>query len=456
MGGMITRLMARPPLTGQFQGRNVMQNKKISLWCALLCLSVAVPMLSGCRFTGGPYYKTSSWEFFNPFSSKPKDDYDDSALAQKISEPGNLPKADVTAPRDGYLMNAPETKIASRPADRRGRDSDPLNDLHNAGLASSSTPGGSSNVPSAKPQPADGMFANNANPGSTNQIPQYGTTSPIDPGFGSIGANPTAANQPQNAGTPFNPNMPGAQPQTYPADMTGGNGMYAGLNGGQTPMNSGTTIYGASGQPIPANQPGQVPFAGQPNGMTAQNTGNPQFSFAAANDPMPGGNPAAMSGTPTSVASTQGMGYGGQGTGMNATTGYPTQSGMTQGAAPQGTMMPPQNTAVPGNAYGQPPQTSMPNGQATPDMGYGMTGYGNAPNSGMPNPAATGTNAFPTADPNFGAMQQPTSQMPQQQPTQYPGLNTSGAQPAANGGYQSGFNSFAPTNDDVYRPGAGY
>ena len=419
-----------------------MQNKKTPLLYALICLSVTIPMLSGCKFTGGPVYKTSSYQFYNPFSSKSKDykDYDDSALVGKFDDPygHSLPKQDVAPPPGGYLKDtAQETRMAT--ANNRGRTSaDSINELRNAELARNSNAAGSTGMASSKPKP-DSMLSPTGNMTAANQTQAgpYGTTTPIDPGFGA-GSGQFPAQQPQFANTQYSANS----------------GMAVNGQPSFDPYNQQI----AAGQINPQNQAG---FPGQPDNMTASTAGNSQYPYLnTPDDPMFGVNPNAgiPAGSPVApqmVAMNQGTGYGGY---NNAPMfNSPTQSGSpTQSATPQGVGTMPQNAAMPGvnpNAgYGPQsmPNGSMSNGQGTNDPGFGTSGFGNPANSGMGNPSATGTTGYPAFAPS-----QTTMQSTPQGTQTYPGYGTPPQQPA-NNGYQNGFSYFGPTDNNDYRPGSTY
>ena len=421
-----------------------MQNNKASLLYALICLSVAIPLLSGCRFTGGPFYRTSSYQFFNPFSSKSKG-YDESALVGKFDDPYGLPNQDVTTPAGGYLKNPPretprDTMSAANTAKRNS--SDPLSDLHKAGLERNYEATSPTGIASSQSKPADSMFAQTGSASTSNQ-PLYGTTTPIAPGVngadngqaGPLTAQQSAVQQPLNANTPY-------------------------------PANSSTPMYGQSGfdQYNPqlvagqSNLQNQAMIPGQPGNMMVATPGSTQSQYLNNTDPMFGNNSnAAMPGTTTSpqmVAMNQGV-YSGQpfgfadpGSNNQIQGGYPAQS-----ATPQGTGAGPQNTAMPGmtnpNAnYGQ-QQFSMPNGQATSDPGFGPSAT-----PGMNNPSATGTS--PYLYPTFDQQQATTQTSPQGTQTQpYPGLNNTATQQPVNSGYQDGFSYFGPPADsNEYRPGS--
>ena len=423
-----------------------MQNKKTPLLYALICLSVTLPLLSGCRHTGGSYYKTSSWQFYNPFSSKSKNkEFDEFALAQQIDEPSGLPKQDVVAPRDGYLINSREnSRAVANSTNRTGRNttSDPTNDLHLAGLErSSGTAGHSGNISSAQPVAADPMFAQNSSlAGPANPV-NYGTTTPIEQGFGGTNMNPMAAQQPQNGVPTYGPYIPPAQPSTtqfpdYPGFSAPASDPNAGMFAGYPAHPSQGMPGPAFGQPA-SGQPGQ-PYVipGQPfpqdstfhpgqTGMMVQNADPSQASVAGAGVPVNNGitNPS-MSASPASpqvVASTQGSGYTGQGI-VAADPMFPGAMAGTlpQGNLPQGTMT---QSAVPSN-------TTIPN--AVPPTGFGHQ-PGMVPHGQVVDPGFGG-NGF-----NNPAMQP----APQPTPTQQP----------ANAGFQSGFNYFGPVSNEDYRPG---
>ena len=404
-----------------------MQNKKKTLLLALLCLGIALPMLSGCRVTG-PAYKMSSWQFFNPFTSKSKakeKDYDDFALAQQFSEPSNLPKQDVMAPREGYSNNPRETnRVAAAGSNRTANTnpSDRLTDLHNAGLERNSNPAVSPGiVASTQPIATDAAFSQS---GSAGMPANYGTTTPIESGFGGTNMNQMASQQPQNGTPGFNPYVPPAQP---PMSQTPGFPTYsgdpnAGMFAAAAPVNQPQAVPGTPfdqsgfGQPG-MGQPGQqYATPAQPN-MMVQNPNQPQASAMGTGDPLYGGfaNPAMPASTtsPQMVASTQGSGYVGQDFGA----GNPGFSNPAAGVPAQGTM---QQGTVPNN-------TAMPNGQWA-DPGFGTNGYNNP--AVQPSPQATPATQNVTNQP-----------FPVQQP--------------ANTGYQNGFNYFGPTTGDAYRPGAG-
>jgi hypothetical protein len=422
-------------------------------------------MLSGCRHTGGAYYKTSSWQFYNPFSSKSKNkDIDDVALVQQFEEPSyNLPKSDVTTPRDGYSNNPPrETRVTASNTAR-----DPMNDLHNAGLARNTGSPGSSGTSSAQSKP-DAIFAQNGASGATTNLPSYGTTTPIDPGLNGTNMNQIA--QQQSAQPAFGASMsPGQsvmnQQPGFPAYQADPNaGMIAGLTN-QPMVNSSTLSYGQPDYSQPGQQfviPGQptfqdqIPYPGQSTNMMVQSANQPQTSFVGTGDPMYGGfsnSAVPMSSNSTQmVASTQGLGYTGQPFGAAApvgtntqTPGFPSQTTMPQEAMSQNAAAP--NTVPSGAGYSQHPVMG-PTGQVTSDPGYGFT---NPATQGMPNPSATGTPVFPTTDPNSYGTVQP---WPQTTPAQTYPSQPSAAQPTTNNGYQTtGFNYFGPTPGYDYSPG---
>ena len=437
-----------------------MQNKKTHLLCALICLSVTFPMLSGCRFTGGPVYKTSSYHFYNPFASKHKD-YDDLAMAGTYDDHYGLPKQEVATPVGGYLNDsARETRTATNNRGRSG--SDPMNDLHHAGLAQNSGTAGSTGIATSKPKPADSMFPPAGTLTASNQTQQfseYGTTTPIDPGFGGTNSGQSPAQQspaqqslaqqslnpnpsfPANSGMPSN-GQPGFDPF--------GRQMIAGQSSPQSPMQS----------PMQS----QAGFPGQPGNMTDSFSGHSQHPYLnVAADPVFGGHPnAGTPGTPVSPQMVAMNGYGGQPVNhhdaafSNPMQGHPAQPVVFPGTG----ALSPQNAAMPGvdpNAnFGQQamlmPNGPMPNGPMIHDPGYGaMTGYGDPANSGMTNPAATGATAFPAFDPSQATMQT----FPQGTPMQtYPGQPNTAQQPV-NNGYQYGFNVFgSPADGNEYRPGS--
>ena len=434
-----------------------MQNKKTPLLYALICLSATLPMLSGCQFTGGPFYKTSSYNFYNPFSSKHKDD---KTYTGNFNDPygHGLPKQEVAPPPGGYLNDTSrETRTAANSRGRSG--SDPINDLHHAGLAqnSSATSSSSIGIASSSPRPAEAMLVQTGNLNASNPTQpfgDYGTKTPIDSGFGATNGGLLTA---QQSATPQSPN-PNA---SFPANS----GM---PSQGQPGMDPDLGRPWVAGQTNPQNpMPNPTGFPGQQSNMTAATAGNSQSPYLnMPTDPVYGGNNAGTLGAPVSspmVASTQGMGYGGQyhdAPFNNPTQGYPAQPATFQGTVtmPQNAVTP--NQAMPGadpNAhFGQQPMPMqngpMSNGQTIDGPGYGaMSGFGDPANSGMTNPAATGASAFPA----FDASQATMPAYPQGTPTQtYPGQPNSPQQPA-NNGYQSGFNVFSsPTDSNDYRPGS--
>jgi len=434
-----------------------MQNTKTPLLYTLVCLSVTLPLLSGCRSTGGPFYKVSSYEFYNPFASKQKK-YDDSALVGKIDDSygHSLQKQEIATPPGGYLKDpAQENKVAV--ANNRSRTStDSINELRNAEFARNSNTAGSVGIASTKPKP-DSMLPPTGNMTATNQTQQpgtYGTTTPINPGFGAgngqLTAQQSTAQQPLNPGTSYstNPNTP---PYGQPGFDPFGQQMVA-------------------GQTNPQNQvQNQAGFPGQQGNMTAATQGNSQYPYLNNADSMSSSNNnAAMPGA-NMVAMNQGTVYsGGQHFGLNNDAAtfnnqFPV-SYSAQPATPQGIGAIPQNAAMPNNStmpgnpnagYGQQPMAmsngQMPNGQGTSDPGFGMSGFGNPVNSGMSNPSATGATAFPPYDPSQVTMQPAVAVSPGAQT--YPGFSTT--QQPANGGYQNGFNYFGPPADsNEYRPGS--
>ena len=388
-----------------------MQKNTTSLLYALICLSVAVPMLSGCRFNGPPY-RPSSWEFYSmsskeyhaPFGPKDSSDYDDSALAKQFNDPYDLPKTNVNTPPDGYLNNkSKEIRLSANESDQKV-NSNSLFDSNSA-LARNSDSTGSS-VATAKPQAAGSLFDQTGTPSvaaSTAQAHQYGTVSPIDQGFattGTMGA--MASNSPAN---------PTVNPQvgTYSAAA-----QYAGPAAGQ---------------------PGQQPMQGMAGTMQAS---NPTYNNSG----------------PQMVASTQGTGYGqgmdymstpmatppGMGTGA-VTGGYPAQAAPVQGMPAQGSYVPADPT-MQGYPAGQQPVQTQPGGVYYPNGQSVQPGQSGLSNPSAVYPTTDSTSAYPSSTlfPQSPVIQQ-------QQPVQ---------QQPVNGTYQGGFNSFAPTGDDGYRPGGSY
>lgn len=422
------------------------------LICTLIGLSVTVPMLSGCRHTGGPKHHFSSWEFYNPFSrSNAGSDYDETALAQQfqpLNDPHDLPKVDVASHGD-YLQESRGTRL----------------------LVNS--------VPPAKPQAVDSLFDQSGTSNamaSNSQTPQYGTVSPIDQGFGTSGGDMglQANNSPMNVGTQIGPYSPGAsqgQPQGHMTTANPNDGMYAGMMAGQSQRQMGQGQLGQ--QPFNAGTPmfGQQPDASQtaynPSPMQGPNGVTPYNGMTSPNNSQ-------------QIASAQGTGYVGQtfdygntqndmsyGMTMPNTpvTGFPNPTvpsmtgnpGMTldysQGYQPQGTQpgvvgqQPPanvgQNMTFDMNSaahQGTMTQGTVPQGTMTQGtMTQGATNmYDPTGHFGVANPSVVNANtASPYGTPN-------TMTTPQ----------TSTMQQPAGGTYQNGFNYFAPTGDDVYQPGS--
>lgn len=437
-----------------------MQKNTASLICTLICLGVVAPMLTGCRYNGGPKHHFSSWEMYNPLSkSKSSSDIDDTALARQFDEPQGLPKADVTPPRDGYLTESRGTRLAV--SDTNGRGSNALSDSGGSALAQKSNAAGRENVATAKPQAAESLFDHSGTSAvmasSGSQTPQYGTVSPIEPGFGSTGsagqmaaANPSPNMNPQVGAYS---GMPMQDPMSTPNYANGmyANGMYANATAaptgqvGQMPYNPGTSTYG--------QQPGQS------TAYTMANTTNPANTTYNPNATAQNANVYAGMTTPNTspqmVASNQGTGYGGQGmdymgmpttnmtmansTGTtNPATGYPAQATTMQGMPVQGDYgynnMPAAAGTQTGVAGQQQPSQTAPGQGMTIDMNSaGTTGYYPPGQQGIANPASTNATGMTPTFPSDLSVQQPT-----------------------NNAYQNGFNYFAPAGDDAYRPGAGY
>ena len=444
-----------------------MQNNKTSLLFTLVFLCVTLPMLSGCRLSG-PIYKTSSWQFYNPFSSKSKDkDHTDLAFANEFDSPASfsLPKQEVAPPPGGYSTQPRDTRVATSISTSRRGASDPMNDLYHAENGRNTGPSGAGGVASSGPKPEDRMVAQtgissgtpigvysgaNGMPSSaTSSPPLYGTTTLIEPGFSANGGGQLATQQPLTNGTTLY-NQPGFGQQPGPG--------YA-----------QTAQQFAAGQTIPQNPSS---YLGQPNDMMPSTSGTPLYQNSNTIDPA--FNNFAQSSAPTSnippftstqVASNHGTGYGGgQPIGYsdpmfyNQTQGSSAQNASSQGTMTQNTTIPATampnsatpNTVQPSNGYPQ-PQMSIPNGQGATDSGYGMYGYSDPANSGMSNPAATGTATYPMYDPN----QSTTPTSPQSNPMPAYNGQSFATQPPANNGYQSGFNYYGTSSDvNDYRPGS--
>ena len=371
-----------------------MQKNIASLICLLLCLSTAVPMLSGCRF-GGPPYRPSSWEFYSmsskeyfaPFGPAKSSDYDENALASQF----DLPKTDVSSPRGDYLHGSTESKLAA-------------NDKSRASTSVTGHPAFASEAvdrSTAKPQSADSLFDQPgtavAAASNTRQTPQYGTTSPIEQGFGTNNMGQLTANA-----------SPTMQPMT--------------VQPGQTPFDAGTPSYG------------QQPDATQSTFAMGQPTSPayiPSSQLQGASPTNASMNMTPMTNTtPQMVASAHGTGY----VGNSPDYGNLLATGPTTGPT----------TGLTAN-----PATGFPNPTATPMQGVPVQqqpattpGYQQPMQPSVVNPSTT----YTYTDPMYGAPYNNNNVMtPQTQATQQP----------VNGAYQSGFNYFAPTSD-TYQPGGVY
>ena len=414
-----------------------MQKNTTHLFYALLCLAVAVPMLSGCRFNGAPY-RPSSWEFYSvtskdyfaPFASnesREASDYDDAALARQINDSPELPKTDIAAPRDGYL-NSRETRVA----DNSGRKaSDSYSDPLKKSEQSTSLTFGET----ARVQPAQNMFNQTSSTASQTPAHTYGTTSPVDTGFNpSNGTSQFASNQVQPDAYAAN------TPITYSATP----------QGGVTGVVSGTGMVAATS---PNNQFSATPndpvytYGGQPTYQAAATTAAPQGQMGNPASSPVGSSPYngmySTNPTPQMVASNQGTGYVGQPLDYNLIT--PSQ-GMPVNGAPsttQGTMTNPQGQTYPQGS----PVTS---GNAPL---YQSSGMQNPSAAGVPNPNSSMMVPQNTQQP-YGVQQQPygTQQQPYYGQT-YPAASTVNQANQVNSG---GFSSFTATSDDSYRPGGNF
>jgi len=393
-------------------------------------------MLSGCWYKGGTIYKTSSWQpISNPFS-KPKDD--NQVMAENGDYP-KLPKQDVTTPPDGYLNNHSrdmKSSVANNTQKPRS-ESDPLGNLHQAGLAHNVASSGSGsaatagNVSSTASPTNETALARNTSGESAANLQNYGTVSPIEPGFVVGSGQQMVTGSVQNANTQNNTGVATTQQPGISTDQN------AWLYANQSPANTVQSPSNATYQQDPSYFPGQpgIP-AGQVASMTAQQTGNPpSYPYSVTPDMMSnsGFATSSMPASPggTQIASTQGLGYVGQSFGSHETAQMPYYTNQP-GMSPPNNI--PQNNAIPNN-----PMTTSPSGvNGTVQDGV----------SGMTNPAATiGTSAYPVSDDMIPTMQQPTQPMYQAgQSYTYP------TQPA-NNGFQSGFNYYGPSLDDTYRPG---
>jgi len=404
--------------------------RKISSLFSVLILLTAVCTLTGCRTNGAPFYKVSAWEFYNPFSSK-KDDkkIDDFALANDIEESrASLPKAEVSVPRDGYLNGNPSTKETRLAKDapkstRVNIENDALKNNSSQSLADNRTT--QKNDSLGTPSNSSNMMASN------NTVPQYGTVTPI----GNSMNNPSyAMGQPQNSGAMMNPQMNGMNSDPNAA-------MMANMNNGQNYGAANYNNFGNQNQ-IPAYTPAAANTPNNMNNALAQNqmpaaSGYPQSTtLYDPNQPLPNtGMPSAAS--PNSIAANAGTGYVGD---LSVNNNLPNNNNLQSNNNLNGGYNPsaaaPQGTANAGQSY-YPNTANTAPGTATPNVV-------------VPNMTIPGNGNY-TA-PNNGNYTAPTSTSDNPNAMTIP---VSGYQPAQNSTpvYNTGFQSFAPTTDDNYRPG---
>ena len=400
--------------------------KNLSLFLPLIiCLGVICCISqTGCRVTGPPY-KTSSWHFYNPFSSKSKLDGEDE-LAKKIDDmppsyASTLPKAEVSTPHDGYSSNdrssiagnskSSSTKIAKSDIKYDSKiNSDPHGDLQQTPkLANSTSYGTTSPVNGIAPvtspganyvaSNAQGLPQYNANTTAPYTVPQQHTASQQVLGntataTASYGYSPTGADQNQFAQNQF------------PSTASQNSGM-----GRQTGDSIGST-NGAMPDPnmmmagIPAAPQNNNVFPAQ-NGVTSENKpvqqpANAMPQTVAQQNSVPG-NYQAAGNYPVGMQPTDSMGVGSMG------AGSPVNSGMAPSIA-----------SNMGNPYSGAPMANVSAPQ--------MPTQGLSPNATPYNNTYTGNAAVPS-NPNAYTQQQPAST------------------------YNGGFSSFAPAASDGYRPG---
>jgi hypothetical protein len=396
--------------------------KKQTSFFILLLLLAALGTQTGCRTNGAPFYRVSSWEFYNPFSKMPKKDktIDDYALANDIedSSRNSLPKTEVSVPRDGYLNGnnaARETRVATAvPASTRVNTETP----RGSSIQPSTTFAGNNyNNTAISADPLAGTASPNiaSNNVPNNTIPTYGSTTQIGANNSQQAGSSFAMNQTQNTSGQFNTAQQGMPTGMWnQAGMNNDPNMIAG-NTATVPTNSYNN--NVNGQVLPDNgyNPSAMgmtnPNAANPNGMTfAQNPtlATPSYQTGNGYDPnqttMPGLGVTAGA-TPNTIASNSGAGY----VSSDLTTGNSLNNSYNSAS---GTVQP--------NVIQNPNQPLYPN---------------NAPGAGASNIGIYGTPTSSTAG-NPNAMNL-NNQNPQNQSQIY----------------NNGFQSFAPANDDSYRPG---